>query len=173
MHSQGYLKRKYEDNKNMLSRFLVIIFSLILATNTYAERGAKVGNVTMGMDYEQALDSIRTEFGKPNIVNQDTVLFRNLSYRGFVFDKVLFKFKAAKFNEARFFIYAKNKAAAVKDLSRLSEAFKKNYSLAEDYEDGLYFYKGGISPKGIGHLFTISVAKRQGNWNTELTFGPF
>ena len=101
----------------MLSRFLVIIFSLVLVTNTYAERGAKVGNVTMGMDYEQALDSIRTEFGKPNMVNQDTVLFRNLSYRGFVFDKVLFKFKAAKFNEARFFIYAKNKAAAVKDLS--------------------------------------------------------
>ena len=58
----------------MLSRFIVIIFSLVLATNTYAERGAKVGNVTMGMDYEQALDSIRTEFGKPNIVNQDTCL---------------------------------------------------------------------------------------------------
>ena len=101
------------------------------------------------------------------------LLFVSFLLGGFVFDKVLFKFKAAKFNEARFFIYAKNKAAAVKDLSRLSEAFKKNYSLAEDYENGLYFYKGGISPKGIGHLFTISVAKRQGNWNTELTFGPF
>ena len=55
----------------------------------------------------------------------------------------------------------------------VAKEWSKKYELSEDYDDGAYFYMGGVSPKGIGFLFTISIAQRQGRWDTELTYGPF
>jgi hypothetical protein len=50
----------------------------------------------------------------------------------------------------------------------------KKYGISKDKEDqGPWFYVGGISPRGIGHLFTIFMYRKLGNHCAELRFGPF
>lgn len=157
----------------MCSRFFIFIFSVFFVINSYANSDAKVGSISLGTEYEVALQAFRAEYGKPIKVDNAKVEYKKIKYWGVLFDKVLFKFKEGKFNEARFFIYAKNKSVAIKNLSLLAQKMGTVYELAEDYEEGSFFYMGGLPPKGIGHLFTISIANRQGKWDTELTYGPF
>ncbi len=157
----------------MQLRILLLILHLIVTTGTYAEGMPKVGSVCLGIEYKAALSAIRSEFGEPVFVNENEVEYKNIIYRGFKFDTVVFKFKASKFNEARFFIKTSNKHRADKNVESLSRELKKDYLLSKDFDDNSYFYKGGLSPMGIGPLFTISAAKRQGIWSTELRYGPF
>lgn len=157
----------------MLSRLFILILSCFFFMNTQANNGAKVATVSIGSEYQQALKDIKAEFGEPTSIQEQAIEFKNMTYHNFKFDLVIFKFKNDKLNEARFFMRAKNKIGADKKVEALSKELGKKHPLSEDYEDGSYFYKGGLSPKGIGHLFTISTAKRQGVWNAELTYGPF
>lgn len=157
----------------MSSRLFLLILNCFFVLYAQADNGAKVATVSIGLPYKKALTDIKTEFGEPTTIGKQSVEYKNMTYHDFKFDLVIFKFKDGKLNEARFFMRAKNKLSADKKVEALSKELGKKYSLSEDYEDGSYFYKGGLSPKGIGHLFTISVAKRHGVWDAELTYGPF
>lgn len=157
----------------MVSRISLFLFSFFFAVTCFAEGTAKVANVDIGAEYNSALDSFKAKFGEPASITTEAIEYKNMTYCGFKFDSVTFKFKNSKLNEARFFIKANSKLSADKYVTALSKELGKTHPLSEDYEDLSYFYKGGLSPKGIGHLFTISAAKRQGVWNAELTYGPF
>ena len=157
----------------MFSKILVFIFSLIFSLHINAQNEAKIGNVSIGTEYSIALSLIKNEFGIPTIVKDNCVEYHNVKYHSLRFNKILFKFKNSILNEVRFFINAKNKYEAVKNMKCVAKEWSKKYELSEDYDDGAYFYMGGVSPKGIGFLFTISIAQRQGRWDTELTYGPF
>lgn len=60
------------------------------------------------------------------------------------------------------------------ELENIAKNLNKKHALSQDYEeDGSRFYAGGLSPKGIGRLFTVFVAPHNGQWSDQLRFGPF
>ena len=151
--------------------FLLMAMFVSLAMN--AQRVEKVGTVELGKPYAEALEAIKAEFGEPVSVSEDQVVYGKKSYRGTTYDEVKFRFRDGKFNEARFFVKVGSKAAAQKRMEDIAREMKSSYDVSRDVEDDMsWFYKGGKSPVGVSHLFTIYTYPRQGSYGTELRYGP-
>ena len=58
-------------------------------------------------------------------------------------------------------------------MENIAQTMRTKYELSRDVEEDLtWFYKGGRSPLGIGHLFTIYTYRKQGAYGVELRYGP-
>lgn len=155
----------------MRKAFLMIAMLVSLAVS--AQRVEKVGTAELGKPYAEALEAIKAEFGEPVSVSEDQVVYSRKNFRGFTYDEVKFRFRDGKFNEARFFVKVGSKAAAQKRMEDIARELKSSYDITRDVEDDMsWFYKGGSSPVGVSHLFTIYTYPRQGSYGTELRFGP-
>lgn len=157
----------------MKTEKLLLLYLLFLPLFVRANEPVKIADINIGSEYADALKQIEDKFGKASIADENQLVYNGLKYNGFTFNKVVFNFKNAKLNGARFIINTKNKAMANKYVKQLSDYMGQKYPLSIDMEDDSFFYLGGPSPKGIGHLFSICPCNRQGAWSAELRFGPF
>lgn len=152
---------------------LFVLMSLVFSLGVSAQNVESVGTVELGSPYAVALEAIKAEFGDSQSVSEDQVVFNQKRFHGFMFDEVKFCFKNGKFNEARFYQQVGSKAEAQKKMEQVAQTMKAHYSLSRDVEeDHTWFYKGGLSPLGIGHLFTIYTYRKQGAYGVELRYGP-
>lgn len=150
-----------------------LLFALFVSLAVSAQRVEKVGTVQLGLPYAEALSAIKAEFGEPVSASADEVIYGKKTFRGFAYDEVKFRFKNGRFNEARFFMKVGSKAGAQKKMEDIARELGKTEQLSRDIEDGnTWFYKGGVSPVGVSHLFTIYTYPRQGSHGTELRYGP-
>ena len=152
---------------------LFVLMCLVFSLGASAQNVESVGTVELGSSYEVALAAIKAEFGDPQSVSDDEVILGPKKFRGFSFDEVKFRFKNGKFNEARFYQKVGSKAEAQKKMENIAQTMRTKYELSRDVEEDLtWFYKGGRSPLGIGHLFTIYTYRKQGAYGVELRYGP-
>ena len=152
---------------------LFVLMCLAFSLGVSAQSVESVGTVELGSSYDEALAAIKAEFGDPKTVSEDEVTFGPKRFRGFAFDEVKFRFKNGKFNEARFYQKVGSKAEAQRKMENIAQTMRTKHELSRDVEEDLtWFYKGGRSPLGIGHLFTIYTYRRQGAYGVELRYGP-
>jgi len=150
-----------------------LLFALFVSMTVSAQRVEKVGTVQLGLPYNEALSAIKAEFGEPVSVSSDEVIYGKKNFLGFNYDEVKFRFKNGRFNEARFFMKVGSKGGAQKRMEDIARELGKTEGLSRDIEDNnTWFYKGGISPVGVSHLFTIYTYPKQGTYGTELRYGP-
>jgi len=153
---------------------MLLMACLMVALTANAQSVAKVGNVELGKPYAEALEAIKAEYGEPKSVTENEVTYGQVKHEGFTFQEASFRFKDGKFNEARFYQKAGGKAASQQKMESLAKELKKSTNMTRDIEDdGLWFYKGGKSPLGFGHLFTLCSHPKQGVWYSEMRYGPF
>ena len=156
----------------MKKAVILVLLACSLAMNAQ-QKTEMVGTIKLGSDYPEALNAMKMEFGEPLRTSEDEVVYANKRFRGFTFDEVKFCFKNGKFNEARFFSKVGTKAEAQKKMENVAQTMKTKYQLSRDVEgDSTWFYKGGCSPLGIGHLFTLYTYPRKGAYGMEIRFGP-
>ena len=156
----------------MKKAVILVLLACSLAMNAQ-QKTEMVGTIKLGSDYSEALNAMKMEFGEPLRTSEDEVVYANKRFRGFTFDEVKFCFKNGKFNEARFFSKVGTKAEAQKKMENVAQTMKTKYQLSRDVEgDSTWFYKGGCSPLGIGHLFTLYTYPRKGAYGMEIRFGP-
>ena len=156
----------------MKKAVILVLLACSLAM-TAQQKMEMVGTVKLGSDYSEALGAMRTEFGEPLRISENEVVYANKKFRGFAFDEVKFRFKNGKFNEARFYSKVGSKAEAQKKMENVAQTMKTKYQLSRDVEDdSTWFYKGGRSPLGIGHLFTLYTYPRKGAYGMEIRYGP-
>ncbi|MBR6455964.1 MAG: hypothetical protein IKS72_03410 [Prevotella sp.] len=152
---------------------VLLMMCLAFSLGASAQNVESVGTVELGSSYEEALAAIKAEFGDPQSVTEDEVILGPKKFRGFSFDEMKFRFKNGKFNEARFYSKVGSKAEAQKKMENIAQTMRTKYELSRDVEEDLtWFYKGGRSPLGIGHLFTIYTYRKQGAYGVELRYGP-
>ncbi len=158
-------------------RKLLVLFCWFTVVAAHA-----VGNEFVGVDFgtsrHDALSIFKARYGEPNAIDGDNLIYYDLTINGYYFNRIIFGFEPKQtgdyFNEARFFMVAPSRPGAVADRDSLASDLSKKYSMAYDFEEnGNKFYKGGVAPSGIGHLFTLSTHLRGGQWTTELRFGAF
>ena len=155
--------------KKLFVMMLCVAFSMSLS----AQNVESVGTVELGRAYDDALAAMKAEFGEPLSVSESEVVYGTKKYRGFSFDEVKFRFNNGKFNEARFYSKVGSRPEAQRKMENIAQTMRTKYQLSRDVEeDHTWFYKGGLSPLGIGHLFTIYTYRRQGAYGVELRFGP-
>ncbi|MCI6617263.1 MAG: hypothetical protein MSD82_00235 [Prevotella sp.] len=155
-------------------RKIILALFITCSMTLYAQHESQVGNTKLGTVYEEALTSIKAEFGNPETVSTTQVKYKNVLYKGFKFDELYLNFRNNKFCEARFYMNALNKQVALNLKESLAKAFGQSQNLSKDLEeDGSTFYKGGRGPFGVGHLFTIFSAPNRGRWTAQLRYGPF
>ena len=136
--------------------------------------GQGIGKVRFGASYEEAVTHIKEAFGNPEKSTVDEVAYSNASFEGVQWNWVTFRFKEGLLCEARFYQDHKNKGKAKAELDNIAKCLSRKHALSLDYEeDGNRFYAGGLSPMGIGRLFTVFVAPHNGRWSDQLRFGPF
>lgn len=156
----------------MKKAVILVLLACSMAMNAQQKK-EMVGTVVLGSNYSEALDAIKMEFGEPLSISENEVVYANKRFRGFSFDEVKFCFKNGKFNEARFYSKVGSKAEAQKKMENVAQTMKTRYPLSRDVEDGnTWFYKGGRSPLGIGHLFTLYTYPRKGAYGMEIRYGP-
>lgn len=136
--------------------------------------------INFGVSRELAVSKFTELWGQPDENNQYNIVYSNVEYQGFLFNRVVIGFednaKDGYFNQARFFIArpVRKQAVVLRDSLSLYLSKELGYPITADYEEnGNKFYKGGTSPEGIGFLFTIYTQRREGKWMTELRFGAF
>ena len=153
---------------------LLLLMGILFSMTVSAQRVAKVGTVELGLPYAEALQAIKAEFGEPvSVTENQEVVFGKKNFCGFNYDEVKFRFKNGRFNEARFFMKVGSKAGAQKRMEDIARELGKTEGLSRDIEDNnTWFYKGGVSPVGVSHLFTIYTYPKQGTYGTELRYGP-
>lgn len=152
---------------------LFVLMCLVFSLGVSAQSVESVGTVELGSSYDEALAAIKAEFGDPQSVSEDEVTCVSKRFRGFAFDEMKFRFKNGKFNEARFYQKVGSKAEAQRKMENIAQTMRTKYELSRDVEEDLtWFYKGGRSPLGIGHLFTIYTYRKQGAYGVELRYGP-
>ncbi len=155
-------------------RILLLLFLFVgVSLSSSALEPAYVAHVKLGLPFDTALKSIEREFGEPTSKDNQQIIYKDKDYGGFVFNEIAFRFRNSKFNEARFIIRTGNRRQASRKVAELSQWLSKEYSMSKDYDDGAYFYVGGLAPGGIGRLFTIYRRKVDGAWHAVLRYGPF
>ena len=156
-----------------MKKVLAVMLCLICSMAVSAQSVETVGTVELGSAYEEALKAIKAEFGEPVSASESEVVYANKKFRGFSFDEVKFRFKNGQFNEARFYSKVGSRGEAQRKMENIAQTMRTKYELSRDVEENMtWFYKGGRSPLGIGHLFTIYTYRRQGAYGVELRFGP-
>lgn len=150
---------------------LLLWLCLLFASQGFAQG---IGNIRFGASYADAVARINETFGTPVQTSNDEVVYANTSFEGFRWNCVVFRFHEGRLCEARFFLDHKSKGKAKAELESIAKSLGKKHVMSHDYEeDGSRFYVGGQSPMGIGRLFMLFVAPRNGQWSDQLRFGPF
>ncbi|KGF17504.1 hypothetical protein HMPREF1640_06960 [Prevotella sp. S7-1-8] len=150
-----------------------ILMTLCLMFVTLAQ-AQDLKTLKFGTIFDDAIINLKSSLGEPTTSNTNLVVYQNVHYRGFKWDKITFKFAQRKLCEVRCYMNKKNKQQALTQLSAIAKTMKKDYSITMDYEDdGDVFYSGGVSPMGFGHLFTIFVSPYNSIWTAQMRFGPF
>lgn len=154
-----------------------MIRSLLLAILLFSAslvQAQGIGEVKFGSSRQVAAMAIEAMFGEPTHSSEDVMSFRDKMFEGYKWDQVDFKFTDGKLTEARFYMDQKSKSLARRKQYSISRTLAKNHALSEDIEeDGSRFYAGGKSPIYYGHLFTLFISPRNGEWSNQLRFGPF
>lgn len=157
----------------MISKPKVLLVGLCLHFASQTS-GQGIGNIRFGTSYEIAAMHIKETFGNPVKATDDEMVYANTLFEGILWNSVTFRFMEGRLCEARFYQNHKNKVKAKAELENIAKNLSKKHALSQDYEeDGSRFYAGGLSPKGIGRLFTVFVAPHNGQWSDQLRFGPF
>ena len=154
--------------------FFFFFFFVLCVVFESVSNAQGIGNVQFGSTYEEATARIVETFGHPAHATSDEIVYNNKSFEGFRWNKVTFRFRNGQLCEARFYKDHKSKWMAKTELDSIAKNLSKKHAISLDYEeDGTRFYAGGQSPLGIGRLFTVFVAPRNGHWSDQLRFGPF
>lgn len=133
-----------------------------------------IESIKFGTTYQEAVTNIKASLGEPLSSDTNVLTYKDVSFKGFTWNEITFRFKNGKLVEARCYMNQKNKRMATAKMSAIAKAMEKDYSMSMDYEDdGNLFYAGGTSPLGYGRLFTIFISPRNGVWTTQMRFGPF
>ena len=133
-----------------------------------------IGKVRFETAYDEAVPCIEAILGTPVAADANAITCKNVSFKGFKWSEITFKFKEGRLTEARCYMNQRNKKAATSQLSDIAKVMEKEHVMTMDFEDdGNLFYAGGTSPMGYGHLFTIFISPRNGIWTTQMRFGPF
>ena len=149
--------------------FIIFMFSISVG----AQNRTLMEGVDFGMPIANALTAIQRIYGEPAKKSDTSVVYTKKAFSGMDFDAVEFGFKENKLVDARFIMNSATRAESEKKMDSIAAKMKK-YGISKDKEDqGPWFYVGGISPRGIGHLFTIFMYRKLGNHCAELRFGPF
>lgn len=158
--------------KNVSLRLLLPIVGLLLCS--LPATAQDFGGASFGDEQQKALKEIKVLFGEPSSVVANTVVYKNKTFKGLRWSEIHFGFKEGRFDEARFFMMAKDKRDARRETVVISNVMKKDHTMSEDIEeDGAPFFAGGQSPFGFGHLFTIFVSPYKGKMTSQLRYGPF
>lgn len=158
-------------------RKILFIASLIFPLLVNA-KGKEFVNLNFWTSRNEALQIIKVEYGKPDTIEGDNLIYKDKMLNGYKFSKIVFGFEptisGGYFNQARFFITEPTRALAVRQRDSLARYLGTECGISYDYEEnGNKFYKGGVAPSGIGFLFTICTNRREGKWTTELRYGAF
>lgn len=161
-----------------MRKILLSLFLLAALTIQAAGEDTDFVNVNFGTYYSEAMEAIRAKYGEPSLVEDNAVVYLDKDISGYTFSKIIFGFEkgtsGSYLNQARFFITKPTRHEAVANRDSLANQLMQNFGVTYDYEEnGNKFYKGGVSPTGIGFLFTLSTARREGQWMTELRYGAF
>ena len=155
----------------MEMRKAIMALCLMCATMVSAQG---IGNIRFGTTYDEAVTDIKASLGEPVSSDANVVTYKNISFKGFEWNEITFRFKNGKLAEARCYMNHKNKRLATAKLSEIANIMENEHVMSMDYEeDGNLFYAGGRSPMGVGHLFTIFISPRNGIWTPQMRFGPF
>lgn len=157
----------------MVSPFKTLLLALCLSLPSLAIAQG-IGKVKFGASYDETLENVKEAFGTPMQATFDEIVFTDKQFEGFVWNKITFRFRNGQLNEARFYMRHKSKTKAKSELEAIAKNLAQKHVLSLDYEeDGTRFYAGGLSPLGIGRLFTVFVSPYKGQWSDQLRFGPF
>lgn len=155
-----------------------LALALMVSLSVSAQHTETVAGATFGASYENTLTALKGNFGEPSSKSDDKLVYLNKNFEGMNADRVELGFQnlsgETKLNQARFYFFCANKAAAVAKMKALAKKMQTKYAVSYDEENGgTAFYKGGNSPLGIGSLFTIFVSPYQGKWTCQLRYGKF
>ena len=167
---------KIMKSKSMKKTFLSL--ALMVSLTISARRSVDVEGVSFGTSYEETIAVLQKTFGLPSVKVPDKLVYLDEKFEGMKADKVEFGFQEVDgtpvLNQARFYFLCNNKASAVEKMKTLAKNMGTKYNISYDVEEGgTEFYKGGISPIGIGNLFTIYVSPYQGKWTCQVRYGKF
>ena len=158
------------------SRFKCVFLAILLTIPAFAKPGktSLIGNACFGDSQQAVALALHEAFGKAGKQTENTISYSKELYRGMRFDRLTFTFQQDRLVDASFSTARRTRAEAIALMDSIAVNMKQTYGISKDKEDqGPWFYVGGISPRGIGHLFTIFIYRKQGLYYTELRFGPF
>lgn len=157
---------------------VLLALALMVSLSVSAKQDAEVAGASFGASFTETLTALKGNFGEPSTQADDKLVYLNKNYEGMKADRMEFGFQKLNgsnvLNQARVYFYCANKAAAIAKMKALAKKLGQKYSVSYDEEDGgTAFYKGGMSPMGIGNLFTIFVSPFQGKWTCQVRYGKF
>lgn len=159
---------------NNFLKLAFLILSLVFSLSASSQGRKLLEGVDFGMPMDKATAAIQRIYGAPEQKGESTISYTKKSFRGMTFDQIEFGFKEGRLVDARFVCDCKTRVESSSKMDAIAAMMKKSYEISKDKEDqGPWFYVGGISPRGIGHLFTIFMYRRQGIHCAELRYGPF
>ena len=170
---------KVKHSYGILRRMVATIVIIVTTTSVNAHSVVDVSGIVFGTSYEEALQAIEEQFGKPLSRTESRVVYRDKDFMGVRFQELTFGFQKddegrTYFNEARFTLQAGSKANACKYVETIANRMADEYpGVSKDLEeDGSPFYKGGASPFIGNYLFTIYVYPGRNGYQTVLRYGP-
>ena len=172
------MQRNCFKNKSNKMKKAFLALALMVSLSMSAQTSTTVEGATFGASYEDTEVALKSNYGEPSSKSETSLVYLNKNFEGFTANRVEFGFQqsngASKLNQARFYFFCANKAAAVAKMKALAKKLGTKYPVSYDEEDGgMAFYKGGRSPLGIGSLFTIFVSPYQGKWTCQVRYGSF
>ena len=158
-----------------MMRKVLLALALMVSMAMHAET---IVGATFGATYDETVAALKGSYGEPSSKTENSLVYLNKTFEGFTANHVEMGFQqlgeTTKFNQARFYFFCANKAAAVAKMKTIAKKMGEKYTVSYDEEDeGVAFYKGGRSPLGMGSLFTIFVSPYQGKWTCQVRFGAF
>lgn len=155
-----------------------LALALMVSLSVSAQQSSEVAGAKFGSSYDETLTALKSDLGDPSSKTETQLVYLNKMFEGQKADRIEMGFQelngTTRLNQARFYFFCANKAAAVVKMKALAKKMQTKYDVSYDEEDGgTAFYKGGRSPLGVGSLFTIYVSPYQGKWTCQVRYGKF
>jgi hypothetical protein len=146
----------------------------------------EICNVPFGISIENGRRILKQKFGDPDYEEENRVVYFNISYAGFNFDTIMFKFQSdgyySYFNNCLMVIGSKTKKDAAETMESLYNKMSQKYIISEGKDtNGNKYYFGGVGPvEEYATGFRIMLMKSpkgilNGNqpYQTVLGYGPY
>lgn len=161
-----------------MKKIIILFVSVLFFVSVSAQ---SIAGVSFGSSYESAKTALTNKWGKPVKIDNNTIIFENISYANHIFDVVHFCFQRdnsgkSYMNRCIFIKKAKYRKDAVDKMNHFASVLSDKYfiwQVGEENED-FYLY-GGESPLGDDkYLFSIDYIKYDsGGYAARIDYGPF